>query len=102
MELWAKLRVFLYTIAIPPPSQFCCGIEIDLYPGGHSTSGVMVSSSLIQVLVKAQRSMFLLEISTFRSADLFIINLQFMVTHCRLLFLPVMLSTSLLFSNLLY
>ena len=38
--------------------------------------------------------MFLLEISTFRSDDLFIIDLQFKVAHCRLLLLPVVLSTS--------
>ena len=69
-------------------------MDIDLYPGGHSSSGVIISSSLIQVSVKAQRLMFLLEISTFRSANLFIIDLQFMVAHCRLLFLSVVLFTS--------
>ena len=43
----------------------------------------MLSSSLIQVSVNAQRSMLLLQISTFRSAELFTIDLQFMVAHCR-------------------
>ena len=81
-------------IATPPPSPFCCGMDIDLYPSGHSSSGVIVSSSLIQVSVNAQRLMFLLEISTFRSADLFTIDLQFMVAHCRLLSLPIVLFTS--------
>ena len=81
-------------IATPPPIQFWCGIDIDLYPGGHSSSGVIVSSSLIQVSFNAQRSMFLLEISTFKSADLLMIDLQFTVVHCRHWFLPMVLFTS--------
>ena len=43
----------------------------------------MLSSSLIQVSVNAQRLMLLLEFSTFRSADLLTIDLQFMVAHFR-------------------
>ena len=101
MEFWVRLRVSLYMIATPPPIWLWHGIDIDLYPGGHSSSGVVISSSLIQVSVNAQRSMFLLEISTFRSADLLIIDLQFIVAHCRLLFLPVVLFTSCIVSNLL-
>ena len=50
-------------------------------------------SSLIQVSVNAQRCMLLLEISTFRSADLFMIDLQFMVAHCRFLVFPGVLLT---------
>ena len=81
-------------IAIPPPIWFCCRIDIDLYPGGHNSSGMIVSSSLIQVSVNVQRSMFSLGISAFKPADLLIIDLQFMVAHCRLQFFVVVLFTN--------
>ena len=81
-------------IATPPPIWLWCGIDIDLYPGGHSSSGMVVSSSLIQVSVNVQRLMFLLEISTFKSADLLMIDLQFTVAQCRHQSLPMVLFTS--------
>ena len=30
VQLWVRLKVFLYIIATPPPCQFCLGIDIDL------------------------------------------------------------------------